>query len=108
MLNRAGAAAVTANSRAIGRSRPAHTPTLAQLLTSHEQEVVELAITGATTREMATELLVSPKTVESLSSHERVQKARCPIKNAMGSRPQPPLGSTRIGHVLCISSVAPA
>jgi DNA-binding CsgD family transcriptional regulator len=50
---------------AIGRSRPPQTPTLTQLLTPHEQEVVALAITGATTREIATDLLVSPKTVES-------------------------------------------
>jgi DNA-binding CsgD family transcriptional regulator/tetratricopeptide (TPR) repeat protein len=49
----------------IGRSRPSHTPPLSHLLTTYEQEVVELAITGATTREIATELLVSPKTVES-------------------------------------------
>jgi DNA-binding NarL/FixJ family response regulator len=40
-------------------------PPLTQLLTTHEQEVVELAITGATTREIAAELLMSPKTVES-------------------------------------------
>jgi DNA-binding CsgD family transcriptional regulator len=50
---------------AIGRARPLHMPPLIQLLTTHEQEVVELAITGATTREIATELLMSPKTVES-------------------------------------------
>jgi len=50
---------------AIGRARPLHTPPTTQLLTTHEQEVVELAITGATTREIATELLMSPKTVES-------------------------------------------
>jgi len=50
---------------AIGRARPLHTPPMTQLLTTHEQEVVELAITGATTREIATELLMSPKTVES-------------------------------------------
>jgi DNA-binding CsgD family transcriptional regulator len=50
---------------AIGRARPLHTPPLTQLLTTHEQEVVELAITGATTREIAAELLMSPKTVES-------------------------------------------
>jgi DNA-binding CsgD family transcriptional regulator len=50
---------------ASGRSRPRHRPPLTQLLTPHEQEVVELAITGATTREMATELFMSPKTVES-------------------------------------------
>ena len=34
---------------AIGRSRPPHRSPLIQLLTPHEQEVVELAITGATT-----------------------------------------------------------
>jgi DNA-binding NarL/FixJ family response regulator len=50
---------------AMGRSRPFHAPPLTQLLTSHEQEVVELAMTGATTREIASELFVSPKTVES-------------------------------------------
>ncbi len=50
---------------AIGRSRPRWSPSLTQLLTPHEQEVVELAITGATTREMATDLFMSPKTVES-------------------------------------------
>ena len=50
---------------AIGRSRPPHRSPLIQLLTPHEQEVVELAITGATTREIAEELYVSPKTVES-------------------------------------------
>ena len=50
---------------AIGRARPLHTPPLTQLLTPPEQEVVGLAITGATTREIATELLMSPKTVES-------------------------------------------
>jgi DNA-binding NarL/FixJ family response regulator len=50
---------------AIGRARPLHMPPLTQLLTTHEQEVVELAITGATTREIAAELLMSPKTVES-------------------------------------------
>lgn len=50
---------------AIGRSRPRRSPSLTQLLTPHEQEVVELAITGATTREMATDLFMSPKTVES-------------------------------------------
>jgi DNA-binding CsgD family transcriptional regulator len=50
---------------AIGRSRPPAKSPLTELLTPHEQEVVELAITGATTREMATELFVSAKTVES-------------------------------------------
>jgi DNA-binding CsgD family transcriptional regulator len=50
---------------AIGRSRPRSSPPLTQLLTPHEQEVVELAITGATTREIATGLFMSPKTVES-------------------------------------------
>lgn len=49
----------------IGRSRPRPNPPLTQLLTPHEQEVVEIAITGATTREIATELFMSPKTVES-------------------------------------------
>jgi DNA-binding CsgD family transcriptional regulator len=50
---------------AIGRSRPPHSAPLTEVLTPHEQEVVELAITGATTREMASELFMSPKTVES-------------------------------------------
>jgi DNA-binding CsgD family transcriptional regulator len=50
---------------AIGHTRPRRSPPLTQLLTPHEQEVVELAITGATTREMATDLFMSPKTVES-------------------------------------------
>jgi DNA-binding CsgD family transcriptional regulator len=71
---------------AIGRARPLHMPPLTQLLTTHEQEVVELAITGATTREIATELLMSPKTVEShLTSSYR----------KLGVR-----SKTQLGHVL--------
>jgi DNA-binding CsgD family transcriptional regulator len=71
---------------AIGRSRPRQSPSLTQLLTPHEQEVVELAITGATTREIATELFMSPKTVEShLTSSYR----------KLGVR-----SKTQLGHVL--------
>ncbi len=44
---RSGAADVL---ESIGRSRPRANPPLTQLLTPHEQEVVEIAITGATTR----------------------------------------------------------
>jgi DNA-binding NarL/FixJ family response regulator len=59
---------------AMGRSRPPDAPPLMRLLTSHEQEVVELAMTGATTRQIASELFVSPKTVEShLTSSYRGQ-----------------------------------
>jgi DNA-binding CsgD family transcriptional regulator len=69
-----------------GHTRPRRSPPLTQLLTPHEQEVVELAVTGATTREMATELFMSPKTVEShLTSSYR----------KLGVR-----SKTQLGHVL--------
>ncbi len=78
---------------AAGRSRPPRKSPLTQLLTPHELEVVELAMTGATTREIAMELFVSPKTVEKhLTSSYR----------KLGVR-----SKTQLAHVLNRSSVRP-
>ena len=72
---------------AAGRARPPRKSPLTQLLTPHELEVVELAMTGATTREIAMELFVSPKTVEK-SSHQLLSEARRPIQDAARARSQ--------------------
>ena len=80
---------------AIGRSRPPHRSALTQLLTPHELEVVELATTGATTREIAEELFVSPKTVEShlTSSYRKLGvRSKSQLAHVLNRTPARPRG----------------
>ena len=79
---------------AIGRSRPQQIPSLNQLLTPHEQEVVELAITGATTR--GCHRAVHEPQDGRESSHELLPETRRPFEDPAVPCSQPIAGSADV------------